>query len=85
MTNLDLCKYLIKKFGYEDPSGYMEYTEDRAINDLRYYRVSHPILSLIVSYFISDEKLRAMGWSQKVSFEEGIAKTSMFISFQLQI
>jgi len=61
MTNLDLCRYLIKKFGYEDVSSYMEYTEDRAINDLR--------------YFISDEKLRAMGWSQKVSFEEGITKT----------
>jgi dTDP-D-glucose 4,6-dehydratase len=30
-----------------------------------------------VRYFISDEKLRALGWSQTVSFEEGITKTSM--------
>jgi dTDP-glucose 4,6-dehydratase len=36
MTNLQLCQYLGKKFGHTVDSEFMEYTEDRAINDLRY-------------------------------------------------
>jgi UDP-glucose 4,6-dehydratase len=61
MTNLALSEFLIKQFGIYDPSLYIEYTEDRKINDLR--------------YFIDDQKVRKLGWTQKVVFEEGIKKT----------
>jgi len=61
MSNLELCRHLISLFGYTDPDERIEYTEDRKINDLR--------------YFIDDQKVRKLGWTQKVSFDEGIKKT----------
>jgi dTDP-D-glucose 4,6-dehydratase len=39
---------------------YIEFTEDRPYNDGRYY--------------ISNEKLKELGWKQKIGFEEGLKK-----------
>ena len=44
-----------------DPGEYIELVKDRCFNDRR--------------YFISDEKLRQLGWKPKVGWEEGLRKT----------
>ena len=56
---LDVAKILIKKIhGTEDYSKWITYIEDRPFNDKRYY--------------ISNQKLRDLGWNISVSFNEGI-------------
>ena len=56
---LDLAKILIKKIhDTEDYEKWITYIEDRPFNDKR--------------YFISNQKLRDLGWSIQISFNEGI-------------
>ena len=56
---LDVAKILIKKIhDTEDYSKWIKYIEDRPFNDKRYY--------------ISNEKLKDLGWNIKFSFEEGL-------------
>ena len=56
---LDVAKILIKKIkDTEDYSKWISYIEDRPFNDKRYY--------------ISNQKLRDLGWNISVSFNKGI-------------
>ena len=56
---LDVAKILIKKIhNTEDYSKWISYIEDRVFNDKRYY--------------ISNQKLRDLGWNILVSFKDGI-------------
>jgi dTDP-glucose 4,6-dehydratase len=56
---MDVAKILIKRiYGTEDYSKWIKYIEDRPFNDKRYY--------------ISNKKLRHLGWDISISFEEGI-------------
>ena len=56
---LDVAKMLIKKIKNTDNyDEWITYIEDRPFNDQRYY--------------ISNEKVKNLGWSIKVSFEDGI-------------
>ena len=58
---LDVAKILIKLIiGTDDYNKWIEYIEDRPFNDAR--------------YFISNEKLKGLGWNIKVNFIEGIKK-----------
>ena len=59
ITILDLAKTLIKIVKNTDSfDEYMEFVEDRPYNDKRYY--------------ISNDKLKKLGWTQKVSFKDGL-------------
>ena len=56
---LDVAKMLIKKIKKtEDYDKWITYIEDRPFNDQRYY--------------ISNQKLRELGWNITISFDEGI-------------
>ena len=57
---LDVAKILIKKICGEEvlSEDWIEYIEDRPFNDQRYY--------------ISNAKLKELGWEIKIGFEEGI-------------
>ena len=56
---IDVAKMLIQKIHHtEDYDEWIEYVEDRPFNDQRYY--------------ISNEKLKALGWSIHMTFEKGI-------------
>ena len=56
---LDVAKMLIKKIKKtEDYDKWITYIEDRPFNDQRYY--------------ISNQKLRDLGWNTTISFDEGI-------------
>ena len=56
---MDVAKMLIKKIkGTEDYDKWITYIEDRPFNDQRYY--------------ISNQKLRDLGWDISISFEDGI-------------
>lgn len=56
---MQVAKILIEMIkGTTDYKQWIEYIEDRPFNDQRYY--------------ISNEKLKALGWSIKYSFEEGL-------------
>ena len=56
---MDVAKMLIKKIHKtEDYDKWIEYIEDRPFNDQRYY--------------ISNQKLKDLGWNVTISFEEGI-------------
>ena len=56
---MQVAKILIEMIHHsEDYEQWIEYIEDRPFNDQRYY--------------ISNEKLKALGWSIKYSFEEGL-------------
>ena len=56
---LDIAKILIKKIKKtEDYDNWIKYIEDRPYNDKRYY--------------ISNDKLKKLGWTIKVNFLEGI-------------
>ena len=56
---LDVAKILIKKIhGTEDYSKWISYIEDRPFNDKRYY--------------ISNQKLRDLGWKININFDEGL-------------
>ena len=56
---LAVAKMLIKKIKKtENYDEWIEYIEDRPFNDMRYY--------------ISNKKLKDLGWDIKVNFEDGI-------------
>lgn len=56
---LDVAKILIKKIqGTEDYENLITYIEDRPFNDKRYY--------------ISNQKLRDLGWNIEISLKYGI-------------
>ena len=56
---LDIAKLLIKKIkNTEDYDKWIEYIEDRPFNDKRYY--------------ISNEKLKNLGWNVCINLEDGI-------------
>jgi dTDP-glucose 4,6-dehydratase/UDP-glucose 4,6-dehydratase len=58
-TVLDIAKILIKLVKYsEDYESYIDYIEDRPFNDKRYY--------------ISNEKVKKLGWSITKDFMEGL-------------
>ena len=58
---LDVAKLLINKIKKNNNyDEYIEYVSDRPFNDKR--------------YLISNNKLKDLGWKQKVSFEDGINK-----------
>ena len=58
---LELAKILIKKIKKTDKfEDWIEYIEDRSFNDKR--------------YLIDNEKLKDLGWEQKINLEEGINK-----------
>ena len=66
ITNLDLCKALMKVYGLDgdDPSvlaQHVEYAPDRPYNDHR--------------YAVDGTKLRSLGWTQRVPFAQGIKET----------
>lgn len=62
ISNRDLALRLVSEMGFPgDASRYLEFVPDRAFNDRR--------------YAIDSQKLKCLGWSPKVSFEEGIRKT----------
>jgi dTDP-glucose 4,6-dehydratase len=60
LSNLDLAKYMVKLFD-RDPMDAIQFVEDRAVNDERYH--------------IDDKKVRSLGWSPQVSFDEGMQRT----------
>ena len=56
---MDVTKLLVKKIKNDDNyTKYIENVDDRPFNDKR--------------YLISNEKLKELGWKQKISFDEGI-------------
>ena len=56
---LDVAKILIKKICLtEDYENWITYIEDRPFNDKRYY--------------ISNQKMRDLGWNINIGFEEGL-------------
>ena len=58
-TVLEVAEKILEKVeGVKELSNYVEFIEDRPYNDKRYY--------------ISNKKLKSLGWSQKVDFEEGL-------------
>ena len=59
LSILEVAKILIKKINQtEDYDQWIEYIEDRPYNDKRYY--------------ISNDKLKELGWNITVGFDEGI-------------
>ena len=55
----EIAELLIKKIKNSENYGeYIEYIEDRPFNDYRYY--------------ISNSKVKALGWEITIKFEEGI-------------
>ena len=59
LSVLEVAKYLIKKIkGNENYDDYIQYVDDRPFNDKR--------------YFITNEKLKKLGWEQKINFNNGI-------------
>lgn len=69
---INLAKILIKKIkDDEDYDKYIEYVPDRIFNDIRYH--------------ISDEKLRSLGWEQKIKFDEGMEMTIDWYLNQIDI
>ena len=59
MSVLEVAKYLIKNIKKTDDfQKYIKHVKDRPFNDKR--------------YFITNKKLKNLGWSQKIKFEDGI-------------
>ena len=61
ISNIDLAKRLLKVFGITDTQAWIQYTRDRPFNDRR--------------YAVDGTKLRDLGWTQRVSFAEGLNTT----------
>jgi len=62
-SNIEVAERLVKALKPEASNvrDHITFVEDRAFNDVRYY--------------ISSDKLHTLGWSPKVTFEEGLQKT----------
>lgn len=61
ICNLDLAKKLLGIFNLSNPEGWIQHTMDRPFNDRR--------------YAVDGTKLRKLGWTQRMSFEEGLLAT----------
>ncbi|GAB7363560.1 hypothetical protein MBLNU230_g3827t1 [Neophaeotheca triangularis] len=61
LPNLTLAAKLLRNFGLEPNADWIKHTADRPFNDRR--------------YAVDGSKLRALGWEQRVGFEEGLAGT----------
>lgn len=62
-SNLEVAKDLIKIFGLQDrENDYITFVENRLFNDFR--------------YGMNSDKLRKLGWEQKVGWEEGLKRTA---------
>lgn len=64
VANYEVAQKLITAFGYDaakDFDSHVTFIPDRPFNDL--------------DYRVKDDKLRSLGWQQKVGFEEGLTKT----------
>ena len=63
IKNRDLCNLLLVKFGIPQSkaSEWIEYTQDRPFNDMR--------------YAVDAAKISALGWKQNTSFEDGLELT----------
>lgn len=63
VSNKDLCIYLLDEFGVptSEASKWVEYTQDRPYNDMR--------------YAVDAAKIQALGWTQKTSFQKGLTLT----------
>jgi UDP-glucose 4,6-dehydratase len=62
LPNIDVAKSLIKILGKEDEmDDYITYVPDRNFNDLR--------------YTINSTKLHELGWTEEMSWEEGLKTT----------
>jgi dTDP-D-glucose 4,6-dehydratase len=60
---LDVAKILVKLINNDDNyEKYLEFVQDRPFNDKR--------------YFITNQKLKDLGWKQEVDFMDGISKLS---------
>ena len=59
ISNLDLTKMILQRFGKDE--SHINFIEDRPFNDARYH--------------VDNSKLLSLGWTPKVSFEEGLDKT----------
>lgn len=57
---LDVSRILVYKMKNDDADNHIEYIRDREFNDKRYY--------------ISNNKLKSLGWEQTIDFNEGINK-----------
>jgi dTDP-glucose 4,6-dehydratase len=65
---MDVAKLLIKKIKNTDNyDKWIEYIEDRPFNDKRYY--------------ISNQKIKDLGWTINVDFEEGLIDTINYTNF----
>lgn len=67
-TNLQVVRDLIAAFGHggEKEEHFIEFVKDREMNDARYH--------------IDSSKLHELGWSEKVSWEEGLLLTKKWYS-----
>ena len=64
ISNIEVARKLLAMFGYgakEEADAWIKYTHDRPFNDRR--------------YAVDGSKLRALGWKQKVAFEDGLVET----------
>jgi len=61
ISNLELARKLLVKFGFSEDAKMIHFVEDRLFNDCRYY--------------IDATKLYTLGWKPKVSFDDGLATT----------
>lgn len=64
VSNKEVLLMLLDTFGITDKKSYINYVSDRAFNDFRYH--------------IDTIALEALGWRQKISFEEGIKLTKQW-------
>lgn len=60
-TNIDVARSLIRLAGLSAPDDYMTFVEDRVFNDFRYH--------------IDSTRLHQLGWSEQMSWEEGLQTT----------
>ena len=61
-SNLEIAQKIVRLVCPGEPcEAHIEYVEDRAFNDVR--------------YFLSYDKLKQLGWSPRVTFDEGLAET----------
>ncbi|KAG0187935.1 hypothetical protein DFQ28_005650 [Apophysomyces sp. BC1034] len=72
-SNLELCKKLIRLFGYQDEEidDHIEFVQDRPLSDKR--------------YDISYSKIEDLGWKAKIDIDQGLLKTTLarrYVSFK---
>lgn len=65
LRNIDLARTIMSLFGIQDvaeQNALIKFGEDRSFNDAR--------------YVINSDRIKALGWEQKVPFDQGIKRTS---------